>query len=59
MSGFTREQTLAFPEPEGVMRQFAAWIAEVGAGRPMFVSDNIPTGLPRRAGSRCCSTDAK
>jgi DNA polymerase III epsilon subunit-like protein len=40
VSGFTREQTLAFPEPEGVMRRFAEWIAEVGAGRPMFISDN-------------------
>jgi hypothetical protein len=40
VSGFTREQTLAFLEPEEVMRKFAAWVAEVGAGRPMFISDN-------------------
>ena len=40
VSGFSREETLAFPEPEGVMRRFAEWIAEVGAGRPMFISDN-------------------
>ena len=40
VSGFTRVQTLAFPEPEGVMRRFAAWIGEMSAGRPMFVSDN-------------------
>jgi hypothetical protein len=40
VSGFTREQTLAFPEPEEVMRKFAAWVVEVGAGRPMFISDN-------------------
>jgi DNA polymerase III epsilon subunit-like protein len=40
VSGFTREQTLAFLDPESVMLRFAAWIAEVGAGRPMFISDN-------------------
>jgi len=40
VSGFTREQTLAFPEPGEVMRKFAAWVAEVGAGRAMFISDN-------------------
>ena len=40
VSGFTREQTLAFPEPEGAMRQFAAWLQEHSKGRPMFISDN-------------------
>lgn len=42
VSGFNREQTLAFPEPEGVIRQFAAWLNdnEHSQGRPMFVSDN-------------------
>jgi len=40
VSGFTREQTLAFPEPEGVMRQFAAWLQEHSKGRPLFISDN-------------------
>ena len=40
VSGFTREQTLAFPEPEGVMRQFATWLREHSKGRPMFISDN-------------------
>ena len=40
VSGFTREQTLVFPEPESVMRQFAAWLAEHSTGRPMFISDN-------------------
>ncbi len=40
VSGFTREQTLAFPEPEGVMRQFAAWLGEHVVGQPMFISDN-------------------
>jgi len=40
VSGFTREQTLAFPEPEPVMRQFAAWLNEHCVGRAMFISDN-------------------
>jgi hypothetical protein len=40
VSGFNREETLTFPEPEGVMRSFAAWIASVGCGRPLFISDN-------------------
>lgn len=40
VSGFTREQTLEFPEPEGVMRSFAEWLAAVSNGRPMFIADN-------------------
>lgn len=40
VSGFTREQTLAFDEPSDVMRRFAQWVASAGAGRPMFISDN-------------------
>jgi hypothetical protein len=40
VSGFTREQTLAFTEPEGVMRKFATWLSEHSKGRPMFISDN-------------------
>lgn len=40
VSGFTREETLAFPEPAGVMRKFAAWLAENGGGGPIFVADN-------------------
>ncbi len=40
VSGFTREQTLEFPEPAAVMTEFQAWLAEHSAGRPMFVSDN-------------------
>ena len=35
VSSFTREQTLAFPEPEGVMRQFAAWLKEHVSGQPL------------------------
>ncbi len=40
VSGFSREQTLAFPEAQEVMRQFAAWLEEHSKGRPMFISDN-------------------
>jgi len=40
VSGVTREQTLAFPEPRAVMEDFAGWIAAHSTGRPMFVSDN-------------------
>ena len=40
VSGFTRDETLQFDEPKVVMQQFARWIAEVGGGRLMFISDN-------------------
>ncbi len=40
VSGFTREETLGFDEPKAVMQQFDNWVAEVGGGRPMFISDN-------------------
>src|SRR5262245_15269760 len=39
--GFTREQTLAFPEPKIVMERFSDWLAEnFGKKQPMFISDN-------------------
>ncbi|MDQ8190918.1 exonuclease domain-containing protein [Roseibacillus persicicus] len=40
VSGFSREETLAFPEPQEVMESFAKWLGEVGSDRLMFVSDN-------------------
>jgi hypothetical protein len=40
VSGFTREETLGFDDPSGVMEDFARWIKETVKGRPMFVSDN-------------------
>ena len=40
VSGFSREQTLAFPEAEPVMREFQAWLSEHVGGQPMFISDN-------------------
>ena len=40
VSGFTREQVLAFDAPEAVMVQFADWLGGVSKDRLMFVSDN-------------------
>lgn len=40
VSGFTREETLSFDDPQKVMTDFAVWIAANAKGRPMFVSDN-------------------
>ncbi len=40
VSGFSREETLVFDDPNGVMQAFAAWLANDIKGRPMFVSDN-------------------
>jgi len=40
VSGFSRADTLAFPDPGDVMRKLAHWIAENTTGRPMFISDN-------------------
>ncbi len=40
VSGFTREQTLAFPDPYETMSNFAKWIADNVQGRPIFWSDN-------------------
>jgi len=41
VSGFTREETLAFPEPELVMSEFATWLRQVsGKSQPRFISDN-------------------
>ena len=40
VSGFSREETLAFDEPDQVMKSFARWIAETCRGRAMFIADN-------------------
>lgn len=40
VSGFTREQVMAFPEPAEVMQAFAAWLASISKDRLMFISDN-------------------
>ena len=40
VSGFTREETLAFDKPRSVMQKFAEWIRTNTRGRPLFISDN-------------------
>ena len=40
VSGFTREQHLAFEDPATTMPRFAEWAQDVSNGRPVFVSDN-------------------
>lgn len=40
VSGATREETLTYSEPAGVMKEFERWIGAHTVGRPMFVSDN-------------------
>jgi hypothetical protein len=40
VSGFSREETLAFDDPKAVMEGFARWLKENVKGRPYFVSDN-------------------
>ncbi len=40
VSGFSREDTMRFDDPQLVMQQFADWLRENSKGRPMFISDN-------------------
>jgi len=40
VSGFTRDECLAFDDPKQVMGQFRQWLATNCKGRNMFVSDN-------------------
>lgn len=40
VSGFSREETLAFNDPKQVMEAFDRWLAANAGGRPTFVSDN-------------------
>jgi len=41
VSGFSREETLQFDDPQSVMASFAEWIrAENQKGRAQFISDN-------------------
>lgn len=40
VSGFTREQTLQFPDPDFTMRGFSRWLEDSCSTRPMFISDN-------------------
>ena len=40
VSGFNREETLAFEDPIKVMADFRDWIKENSQSKPMFFSDN-------------------
>jgi hypothetical protein len=40
VSGFAREETLAFDDPLEVMESFRAWLAANCKGRALFISDN-------------------
>lgn len=40
VSGFTREETMAFPDPAEIMRNFTAWLASVSKDRLLFIADN-------------------
>jgi hypothetical protein len=40
VSGFSREETLAFDDPMAAMEDFTGWLKENVKGRPYFVSDN-------------------
>jgi hypothetical protein len=40
VSGFSREETLAFDEPVSVMERFRDWLKENCHGRMLFISDN-------------------
>ncbi len=40
VSGFTRDETLSFDDPETVMRKFGQWVKENSIGQAIFVSDN-------------------
>jgi DNA polymerase III epsilon subunit-like protein len=40
VSGFTREETLQFPDPKETMSQFRHWLNEYASEAPRFISDN-------------------
>ncbi len=40
VSGFSRQDCLAFPEPKPVMEQFKKWLQSNSRGRLLFISDN-------------------
>jgi hypothetical protein len=40
VSGFSREQTLAFSDPKQVMEDFRRWVVQHTKGRALFISDN-------------------
>ena len=40
VSGFSREETLTFRDPQGVMLEFENWLKRESKGKPFFLSDN-------------------
>ena len=41
VNGLSREETLTFPDPEGVLSEFVKWVEKNNVGkRKMFISDN-------------------
>lgn len=40
ISGFSREETLKFPDPRDAMQNFEIWLGQNINGRPIFWSDN-------------------
>lgn len=40
VSGFSRDETMAFDDPREVMERFAAWIDTEAGGRAIFIADN-------------------
>jgi hypothetical protein len=40
VSGFSREETLAFDDAATVMKDFSSWLKRVTNDRPVFISDN-------------------
>lgn len=40
VSGFSREETLAFDDPKAAMERFARWLEKECAQRAIFISDN-------------------
>jgi hypothetical protein len=40
VSGFSREQTMAFDDPKDVMQKFAAWLSGLRTKRLVFIADN-------------------
>jgi hypothetical protein len=40
VSGYTREQTLEFDDPQTVMENFSRWVQQNTSDRPLFISDN-------------------
>lgn len=41
ISGFSREQHLAFDDPKTVMTAFLLWVERNSDGKPTFISDNL------------------